>query len=310
MQAITFDKFGGPDVLHLSDVAEPHAASGQVRVKVKTVGINPFEIKVRAGAMEAMFKTALPAVLGNELAGVVDEVGEGVTAFKVGDEVVGWSDSGAYAAFAVATTVALKPTTLAWDAAVAVPVAAETAQRGLTLLAVRSGDTVLIHGGAGVVGAMAVQLAVELGATVIATASEDNHDFLRSIGARPLSYGPGLVARVAALELPTKPGAPYGIDAIFDAAGKGALPDSLALRGSNERVLTIADPEAHKLGVTFAAGTAQDRSAAALAAVLQKVVDGKVAVAVAARFPLAEAAAAHAMSAKGHHRGKIVLVVS
>lgn len=309
MKAMIVEKFGGPEVLHVAELPEPHPGAGQVRVRIKAVGVNPFETKVRCGAMEAMFHTALPAILGSEIAGVVDEVGAGA-GFALGDEVFGWAETGAYAEFALAKTLARKPPALAWDAAVALPVAGETAERGLTLLAVAAGETVLIHGGASAVGAIAVQLAVQRGATVIATASESNHDYLRSLGARPLTYGAGLVARVAALELAQKPNAPFGIDAVFDVTGKGALPDSLALRGSNDRVLTIADPDAGKLGVRFSSGTAKDRSAEALAGLAAKVVAGTLLVTIAAHFPLADTAAAHAMSAKAHHRGKIVLVVS
>src|SRR4051812_8712310 len=134
MKAIQFDAFGGPEVLHLADVPEPHAGKGQVRLRLKAIGVNPFDAKVRSGAMEQQFKTRLPTILGSEVAGVVDEVGEGVSAFKNGDEVFGASESGAYAELAVARVVAPKPQGMSWEQAAALPVAGETATRVLDLL--------------------------------------------------------------------------------------------------------------------------------------------------------------------------------
>lgn len=202
MEAIVFEEFGGPEVLHFKDgVAEPHAGPGQVRVKVAAVGVNPIEYKIRNGWMEQVFPTALPAVPGNEFAGTIDEVGEGVTGLSVGDEVLGWTETGAYAAYALAqaSAVAPRPNGLEPAEAATLPIAGETAQRVLDLLGVRSGETLLIHGAAGAVGSMGVQLAVALGATVIGTASPANHEYLHSIGAVPVAYGGGLVERVRAV---------------------------------------------------------------------------------------------------------------
>ncbi|WP_329167289.1 NADP-dependent oxidoreductase [Streptomyces sp. NBC_01267] len=300
MEAIVFEEFGGPEVLHLTEAPEPHPGPGQVRLKVAAAGVNALDYKTRRGWMEAFMPTKLPSIPGREVAGTVDEVGEGVTAFAVGDEVVGWSTTGGYAQYALAETVAPKPAGLAWETAVALPVAGETSQRVLDLLELANGETLLVNGGAGAVGSIAVQLAVASGATVVATASEANHDYLRALGAIPVVYGEGLVERVRAV-------APQGIDAVFDVAGKGALPDSIELRGgTTDRIVTIADQAAADMGVTFSGGGVSS-TAEALTRQVRLAADGTLRVEVAKVFPLAEAARAQALSEEGHARGKLVL---
>ncbi|WP_020129702.1 NADP-dependent oxidoreductase [Streptomyces sp. 303MFCol5.2] len=300
MKAILFDRFGGTEVLRESDIDVPQPGPGQIRVRVEAAGLNALDGKIRSGALEAVFPTPLPAVPGGELAGVVDALGEGVQGLRVGDEVLGWSDTGSYAEYALATTVALKPAGLDWQHAAALPVAGETAQRVLDLLGVVAGETVLMHGAAGAVGTLAVQLATARGARVIATAGPANQDYLTSLGATATLYGEGLVERVRAL-------APDGVDAVFDLAGKGALEDSITLRGGTERIVTIADFRAHQLGITFSTG-GQERSAARLAALAQDAATGKVVTTVTA-YPLAEAATAQQVSDAGHVRGKLVLTL-
>ncbi|MCX5334320.1 MULTISPECIES: NADP-dependent oxidoreductase [unclassified Streptomyces] len=300
MKAILFDRFGGTEVLHEADIEVPQPGPGQVRVRVKAAGLNALDGKIRSGAMEAAFPTALPAVPGGELAGVVDALGEGVRDVQVGDEVLGWSDTGSYAEYALATTVAPKPAGLDWQHAAALPVAGATAERVLDLLGVVAGDTVLMHGAAGAVGTLAVQLATARGARVIGTAGAANQDYLTSLGATATLYGEGLVERVRAL-------APDGVDAVFDLAGKGALEDSITLRGGTERIVTISDFRAHQLGITFSSSP-RERSAADLAALAQEAATGKVVTTVTA-YPLAEAATAQQVSDAGHVRGKLVLAV-
>ncbi|MFF1291719.1 MULTISPECIES: NADP-dependent oxidoreductase [unclassified Streptomyces] len=300
MKAILFDRFGGTDVLHEADIEVPQPGPGQIRVRVRAAGLNALDGKIRSGAMEAAFPTPLPAVPGAELAGVVDALGEGVRDVRVGDEVLGWSDTGSYAQYALATTVAPKPAGLDWQHAVALPVAGETAERVLNLLGVVAGETVLMHGAAGAVGTLAVQLATARGARVIATAGPANQDYLTSLGATATLYGEGLVERVRAL-------APDGVDAVFDLAGKGALEDSITLRGGTERIVTISDFRAHQLGVTFSSG-GQKRSATRLAELAQDAATGKLVTTVNA-YPLDQAAKAQQVSDAGHGRGKLVLTV-
>lgn len=180
---------------------------------------------------------------------------------------------------------------------------AETASRGLNLLDLKSGETLLIHGAAGAVGTVAVQLARRAGVTVIGTAGAGNQDGLRELGAIPTTYGDGLVERVRAL-------APQGIDAVFDAAGHGALPASVELRGgTTDRIVTIADGAAFDMGITFSSGGGGDRNTDVLTTVGDLVAAGDVTLHTARLFPLADAAAAQQESEVGHGRGKIVLTV-
>jgi NADPH:quinone reductase-like Zn-dependent oxidoreductase len=301
MEAIVFEEYGGPEVLRLATADEPHAGPGQVRLRVRAVGVNPLDYKIRGGAMREVFSTEFPAIPGSEASGVVDEVGEGVTGLAVGDAAFGFTETGAYAAYVLASVVARKPEELGWEEAAALPVAGETADRVLDQLAVKDGETLLLHGAAGAVGSAAVQLAVARGVTVIGTASPGNHDYLRALGAIPVAYGDGLTDRVRAV-------APKGVDAVFDAAGKGALPASIELRGGTpDRIVTIADPTAAEYGVAFSGGGG-DRDADSLAGYARPAAEGGLRVRVARTFPLADAAAAHAESEAGHVRGKLVLL--
>ncbi|MFC9861780.1 MULTISPECIES: NADP-dependent oxidoreductase [unclassified Streptomyces] len=303
MEAILYEEFGGPEVLHLAQVDEVRPGPGQVRVRVRAAGVNPIDYKIRHGWMEPVFPTPLPATPGSEFAGVVEETGEGVTAFAPGDEVLGWSATGAYATHALADvgSLAPKPEGLAWEEAAALPIATETASRVLDELAVAEGDTLLLHGAAGAVGSAAVQLATARGATVIGTASPANHDYLRVLGAVPVAYGDGLVERVREL-------APQGVDAVFDASGRGALPDSIELRGgTTDRIVTIADADAQKLGITFSAG-GNGPSPTRLTRNARLAALGELRVPVARTFPLADARTAHELSEAGHVRGKLILL--
>ncbi|GAA1172094.1 NADP-dependent oxidoreductase [Streptomyces hebeiensis] len=303
MRAIVFEEFGGPEVLRFTRDAEaPHAGAGEVRVAVRAAGVNPIDYKIRRGWMEQMAPTALPSVPGTELAGVVDEVGEGVTGFVLGDEVVGWSATGAYAEYALAGTVVRKPTGLSWAEAAAIPVAGETSLRVLDALALGDGETLLLHGAAGAVGSVAAQLAVARGATVIGTASPANHEFVASLGATPVTYGEGLVDRV-------REAAPRGVDAVFDASGMGVLPDSIALRGGTaDRVVTIADARAGEYGVAFSGGgTSPERKRAGLEENVRLAAGGALRLRVARTFALSEAARAQELSESGHAGGKLVL---
>jgi NADPH:quinone reductase-like Zn-dependent oxidoreductase len=301
MRAVVFEEFGGPEVLRVRDVEEPHAGPGQVRIKVRAAGVNPIDFKVRRGWTKGFIDPVFPAVPGLEVAGVVDEVGDGAE-FAVGDEVVGWSDGGSYAEYAIGGNVARKPAGLSWEQAVGVPVAGETAQRALDLVGVKSGETILIHGAAGAVGSAAVQLAKAAGLTVVGTASPANHDYLRSLGAVPVEYGEGLVERVRAA-------APEGVDAVVDTAGKGGLPESVELRSGTDRIVTIADyAAAEELGIGFSGGGGTPESIrSGLDAQLQAAADGKLTPRIAETFDLADAAKAQELSESGHARGKIVL---
>jgi NADPH:quinone reductase-like Zn-dependent oxidoreductase len=300
MKAIIFEQFGGPEVLHLAEVPVPAPGPGEIRIRVRAAGVNPADGKVRSGAMQAIFPMPLPAILGREVAGVVDALGEGVSDVAVGDRVVGWTNppAGSYAELALSSGYVPMPDGLDFATAVTLPVAGETSQRVLGLLAVGSGDTLLIHGASGAVGELAVQFAVERGATVIGTASAANADRVGKLGARPTVYGPGLVERVRSL-------APNGVDAVFDAAGRGALPASIELRGGTDRIITIADPDAQSLGITFSAGG--DVSGFDLGLLAARRVRGELTTTIAGTYSLADAGKAQEVSDGGHAGGKLVL---
>lgn len=304
MKAIVFEDFGGPEVLHEAEVPLPEPGPGQARIRVKAAGVNPMDVKVRAGLMRPNLPASLPAVPGIEAAGLIDALGPDVSGFMLGDEVFGWTKGGAYSEFAIVTTFAAKPSELGWTHVVALPVAGETAERVLRLLEVAKGETLLIHGAAGAVGTMAVQLAVARGATVIGTAGQANQKYVESLGAIPTLYGPGLVERVRAL-------APQGIDAVFDVAGQGALADSVTLRGGNSRIVTIADfAGAQEHDVPFSSGGKESpRSPEFLASLAALAARGKLRTTISAQFPFEEAADAQRRSEAGHGQGKIVLTM-
>ncbi|MGV9313684.1 NADP-dependent oxidoreductase [Streptomyces sp. NPDC003691] len=299
MQVIEFGEFGGPEVLKPAERELPEPGPGQVRIRVVAAAVNPIDYKIRSGAFRNAFTTPLPSVPGFEAAGVVDAAGPGVRSLTPGDEVFGFTDSGAYAEYALASVVVPKPPELSFEEAAALTTAAETAQRTLDLLGLAAGETLLIHGAAGGVGTAAVQLALARGAQVIGTASPARHSALRALGVTPVAYGEGLVDRV-------REAAPDGVDAVLDTAGKGALPDSIELRGgTTDRIVTIADPAAAEYGVTFS-GTAR-RDPAQLAAHAVLAAEGRLRIPVAEVFPLAEAGRAQYASEHGHAPGKLIL---
>jgi NADPH:quinone reductase-like Zn-dependent oxidoreductase len=264
------------------------------------VGINPVDWKVRSGAMGG----DVPQTTGREVAGVVDEVGDGVADAKPGDEVFGFAAGGGGAAqLALSSEYTPIPPSLDFAAAAALPVAVETAVRTLDLLGVGSATTVLINGAAGAVGSAAVQIARARGARVIGTASEGNHDYLRSLGAEPITYGEGLEQRLREL-------APDGLGAALDAAGGGALPALVELTGSPDRVVTIADfLGARETGATFSGGMGTGRAVHALSEIGELIEAGKFSLPVQQTFPLHQIGEAHVVSQRGHVRGKLVLLV-
>jgi NADPH:quinone reductase-like Zn-dependent oxidoreductase len=300
MRAIEFTEFGGPDVLHVAERPDPHAGPGQIRVRVRAVGINPIDWKVRRGMMGG----DLPKVTGQEVAGVVDELGEGVSDVSAGDEVFGPVVGGGGAAeYGLLENWALIPSALDFAGAAALPVAVETAARTLDLVEVGDGHTVLVNGAAGAVGIAIVQLARVRRSRVIGTASPGNHEYLRSYGAEATTYGDGLVQRVRAI-------APEGVDRAIDAAGGGALPALVELAGGPEHVVTIADYEgAQQTGVPFTGGPGSVRAWYALAQAAQLIEAGRFSLPVAQTFALEQIADAHALSETGHVRGKLVLLV-
>jgi NADPH:quinone reductase-like Zn-dependent oxidoreductase len=292
MRAVTYSQYGEPDVLELTEAAEPHAGPGEVRVNVRAAGVNPIDWKLRTGQMAGGGAPEAPVIPGS-----------GVDDVAVGDAVFGNAVGGASAEYAVLDHYAHKPESVSFEEAAGYPVAVETAVRVLELLGVSEGDTLLINGAAGGVGTAAVQLARARGARVIGLASERNHDFLRSLGAEPATYGDGFPDRVREL-------APDGIDLAFDAVGSGVLPELIELAGGAEHVVSIADfQNAPGLGVRLTSGgVGESRAWHALEEAAELAAGGRFTLPVERAFPFSEAADAHRTSEAGHVRGKLVLV--
>ncbi|MEV4254583.1 NADP-dependent oxidoreductase [Spirillospora sp. NPDC049652] len=305
MRVAGFSEPGGPDVLRMLDVPTPEAGAGEIRVRVRAAGVQPFDLAVREGWTPGYMETPppFPRVPGNEWAGVVDQLGDGVTDFVVGDEVMGNSILGSYAEFVVVpvTNAVRKPAGMPWEVAGAFPAAVMTPHIALEDLRVQKGDTLLIHAAAGGVGAVAVQMAVHAGATVIGTASEENHDYLRSLGAVPVTYGEGLADRVRAL-------APDGVDAALDGAGGHALEVSLELVEDRDRILTLVEHgRAEELGIRVT--SIAKRSMARVADAARLYEEGHLKLNLKGVHSWTRASAAHEQVATSHGRGKVVLVM-
>jgi NADPH:quinone reductase-like Zn-dependent oxidoreductase len=299
MKAAQFSRFGGPDVLEIVDLPDPHPGPDEIRITVRAAGVNASDWKKRQGLMDQ----ELPQTLGYEAAGVVDEIGDGVTDVAVGDRVVGFSGAGAaQAELTVLSAWAPIPESLDFAEAAALPSAVETAARALDQLGVERGETVLINGASGTIGSAAVQLAVARGARVIGTGSPATHGYLRKLGAEPVAYGEGLSARVRAL-------APGGVDRALDVAGSGNLPELIQLADGAEHVITIADfAGAQTYGVRFSRGDS-GRALYSLALVVELVASGRFSLPVGRTFPLRAVAEAQRAGEAGRVRGKIVLLV-
>ncbi|WP_431982228.1 NADP-dependent oxidoreductase [Streptomyces qinglanensis] len=297
MRKVSFAEFGGPEVLRLVDAEEPHAGPGQVRVAVRAAGVNPVDWRIREGQVLRAHPVELPAGVGLDAAGVVDEVGEGVEDVEVGDPVFG-EGADTYAEFAVLSAWARIPEGLTFEEAAGYPSVVETALRVIREVGVRPGQTLLVSGASGGVGSAVLQIARDRGIAVIGTAGAANQDYLRGLGAAATTYGAGWAERVRRLGR---------VDAALDLAGAGVLAELVELTGDPQKVVSIADLGAPEFGVRFsgAAGSVP----AALAEAGRLIARGKLHIPVEKSYPLAEAAAAQIDSRAGHTRGRRVLVV-
>ncbi|MGW2231288.1 NADP-dependent oxidoreductase [Streptomyces formicae] len=297
MKKVSFAEFGGPDVLHLIAAEEPHAGPGRIRIAVRAAGVNPVDWRIREGQFREARPLDLPAGVGLDAAGVVDEVGEGVEGVEVGDRVFG-EGVDTYAELAVLSAWARMPEGLTFEEAAGYPSVVETALRVIRESGVRPGQTLLVSGASGGVGSAVLQIARDRGITVIGVAGAANLDYLRDLGALATTYGDGWVERVRALGT---------VDAALDLAGSGVIRELVELTGDPRRVISIADLGAPDLGVRFSgvAGSVPD----ALAEAVDLIARGKLHIPVEKSYALADAAAAHVDSQAGHTRGRRVIVI-
>jgi NADPH:quinone reductase-like Zn-dependent oxidoreductase len=303
-RAVIYEAFGGPEVLELREVPEPHAGPGEVRVRVTAAGLNPMDwgIASRPEAA-ARFGITVPAGFGSDLAGVIDEVGDGATGFAVGDRVYGGVLGRAVADFVVVRpgdSLRHTPEGISDEVASTLPVAGLTAAAALAAIGPRPGETVLIGGAAGGVGVFAVQLARLAGAAVIGTASPGTFAFLRQLGAEPVAYGAGLADRVRAL-------APGGVTAATDLFGTETAEAALALGVAPERISTVAAGPNPPGGVR--ATGAIDAAPDALEQITDAILAGKLTVPIAAVFPVEKIRDAVTLQAGRHVHGKVLVTL-
>jgi NADPH:quinone reductase-like Zn-dependent oxidoreductase len=302
-QTVQFLEYGGTDVLKVVDTLPLTAGPGQVRLAMRAAGINPVDWKMLQGQMREVIPLTLPAGLGSDVSGVVSQVGAGVTMFQVGDEVLGSSLTPSFSDTVLADPANLitKPADIPWEVAGSLAGAGSTAWAVLELLGIRAGETLLVHAAAGGVGTFAVQLAAARGLRVIGTASERNHEYLRSIGAEPVAHGDGLLERVLSI-------APQGVDAVLDASGRGEIPISIKLAGGPDRVLTLVAFDAATTGIQIHVGGPGSDPRPALRKIVSLIQQQLLRVPIWRTFPLAQTAAALDASITGHLNGKIVVL--
>ncbi|MDY0944808.1 NADP-dependent oxidoreductase [Frigoribacterium sp. CFBP9039] len=302
MKAVRFENYGDIDELRVVEIAKPQAGPGQVVVAVKAAGLNPGEAAIRAGLLHDVFPAAFPSGQGTDFAGIVDEVGEGVHEWSPGDEVAGWATRSSHAEFVVVPSDQLvrKPDGIGWETAGSISVTGPTAFAALRAVQATEGDTIAVSAAAGGVGVLVSQLAVLGGLTVIGTASEQNHDFLRSLGVIPVEYGEGVVERIRAA-------APDGVDAFIDCYGHGNVEYALELGVAPQRIDTIADFDAVERHGVKAEGSAQATTQAVLTELLGLISEAKITVPIDGVFPIDEVRSAYRDLEDGHARGKYVL---
>jgi NADPH2:quinone reductase len=310
--AVVAAAYGGPEALSVVSVEVPPPGPGQVTIEVRAAGVNPIDYKLYSGAL-GNSADSLPMRLGMEVAGVITAVGPDAVGpagpLSVGDEVIAYQTVGGYATAVTtaATGVVPKPVELSWEQASGLSLVGATAVHAVAAVKVGPGDTVLVHGGSGAVGVLAVQLSLAAGATVVATASERNHSLLRDVGAVPVTYGPGLLDRV-------RQAAPSGITAVIDAVGTDeAIDVSLALVPERSRIVSIAafqraDTGFQLIGHGPGADPGTEIRTNAWRQLLPLAATGKLTLLPVKAYPLTEAAQAHAFLSQGHPNGKLALV--
>ncbi|HEY5271757.1 MAG TPA: NADP-dependent oxidoreductase [Acidimicrobiales bacterium] len=303
-RAVQFDHYGDRDVLYVADVEVPSPAVDEVVVEVRAAGINPGEASIRSGALAARFPATFPSGEGSDLAGVITAVGDAVTDFALGDEVLGWSwrrsSHAEYVAVPV-TQLIRKPPQLSWEVAGSMYVVGCTAYAAVRAVEAGEGDVVVVSAAAGGVGAVVVQLLATKGAIVLGIASESNHDWLRAHGVIPVAYGDGLAAKLRAA-------APREIDAFIDLFGPQYLDLAVDLGVPPDRIETIISRErALEIGAKVE-GSGDASTTEVLAEMAGLVASGKIEIPIAKTYPLEKVRDAYAELEERHTRGKIVLI--
>ena len=300
-KAVLLTDFGPPGVLELGDINIADPGPSQIRLAVRFAGVGPTDLAIRSGHLRDVFPASKGAVLGFEAAGVVDAIGSAVTDVSTGDEVaVLLPGLGGYAELLLANYWVRKPPSVSWDAAAALPASGEAAVRVLNLLRVAPGETLLMLGGTGSVGTIATQLAVARGARVVAAVRPEDFAVAESLGAIPVDYGDNLAGAVRS--------AVGGVDAVMDAARASDLKTAVELAGGPQRVITLTNPSAERLGATLS-GAIPAEIPAALTKAMAQLADGNLVLRRRTVRPLADAADVHSQLEAGTLRSKVLLAV-
>ncbi|BEP12059.1 NADP-dependent oxidoreductase [Acidothermaceae bacterium B102] len=303
-RAVRFDRYGSTEVLYLADVDAPRPDLGEVVVAVQAAATNPGEVAIREGLLDALYPTTFPCGEGSDLAGIVSQVGTGVTTFDPGNAVLGWTDKRAsHADYVVvpATQLIHKPAAMSWEVAGSLYVVGVTAYAAVRAVALQPGDTVVVSAAAGGVGSVAVQLAKLAGARVIGIASQSNHNWLRSVGVTPIAYGEGLLSRI-------KAAAQNGVDAFVDTHGADYVKLAVDLGVAPDRIDTIIAFEAAQEFGAKTEASADASDSRVLAELADLVATGRVVIPIAATYPLHDVKKAYLDLSQGHTHGKIVLI--
>jgi NADPH:quinone reductase-like Zn-dependent oxidoreductase len=304
MKAVRFDEYGGVDVLEVREVADPVPGPGEALVTVRAAGINPGEMAIREGHLHERWPATFPSGEGTDFAGVVQALGDGVSDFAVGDEVLGWTEqraSHAELVVAPADQLTAKPHALSWEVAGSLFVVGMAAYACLDAVAPRTGETVVVSAAAGGVGSVAVQLARRTGARVIGLAGEHNHEWLRRHDIVPVTYGEGQAERI-------REAAGGSIDAFIDTFGGGYVDLAIELGVAPRRINTIIDYEAAQRNGAKTQGTHAIATAAILAELAILAAGGGLEIPVARTYPLEQVRDAFRELAGRHIHGKIVLL--
>ncbi|BEP15265.1 NADP-dependent oxidoreductase [Acidothermaceae bacterium B102] len=299
VKAVVLSTYGPPEVLLPGDIEVGAPGPGQVLIDVRFAGISPTDLAIRAGHLNGAFGSGPGSVLGFEVAGVVNAVGEGVLDVRPGDNVAAFlPELGGYARQTLARYWVRRPDSVSEQDAAALPSAGEAAARVVEETNVTAGETVLIVGAGGAVGLIATQIALGRGASVLAAVRDSDLALVEALGGTPIAYGPDLVASVRKHVA--------AVDVVIDAAGAGVLAAAVELAGGTERVVTLSDHHAADVGARLS-GPDGPQIVSRLQTVMDLVAAGRVRLRSHTTLPLSDAAGAHRGLESRELRTKVVL---